>query len=162
MNYKIVQRDFWQDEKIMSMTTEERYLYLYLLTNPYSSNIGIYKITKEQIKEHTGYEIDKVCNMINSLISNYKVIAYNEDTKEIAIEKWGKYNLIKGGKVMEESMKKQLSLVVDKSLVTYVALNIRKKWALDLYTQYCDKELTYYDIKELQFRRSNETDSYKN
>jgi hypothetical protein len=162
MNYKIVQRDFWNDEKIMSMTAEERYLYLYLLTNPYSSNIGIYKITKEEIKEHTGYEIDQVCNVINSLINKYKVIAYNEETKEIAIEKWGKYNLIKGGKVMEESMKKQLSLVVDKSLVTYVTLNIRKKWALDLYAQYCDIKLTYQDIKELQLRRSQGTDSLKN
>lgn len=161
MSYKLVQMNFWQDEKIKSMTTEEKGFYLYLLTNPYSSNIGIYKITKEEIKNDTGYEIDQICNMISSLTSKYKVIAYNEQTNEIAIKKWGKYNLIRGGKSVEESIKKQLSEVEDKSLVTFVALNISKRWALDLYTQYCDEKLTYYDIKEIQFRRNNQFNSYK-
>ncbi|WP_240390742.1 hypothetical protein [Bacillus sp. Y1] len=43
--YRIVRTDFWKNPVINEqLNGEEKYFYLYLLTNPNTTQIGIYKI----------------------------------------------------------------------------------------------------------------------
>jgi hypothetical protein len=46
--YRMVRTDFWKDLIVPeAMTTEDKYFYLYLLTNPNTTQIGVYQITKK-------------------------------------------------------------------------------------------------------------------
>ena len=48
--YMMFPANFWNNPMIIQeMTPKDKYFYLYLLTNPETTQIGIYKITKKQI-----------------------------------------------------------------------------------------------------------------
>lgn len=40
--------DFWNGSEGMMMTPQDKYFYLYLLTNPNINHIGVYQITKNK------------------------------------------------------------------------------------------------------------------
>ena len=68
----------------------------------------------------------------------YKLIRYNEETGEIAIGKWGKYNLIRLGKPMEMCIEKELKEVKDLSLIEYVLSGMEKCKAGEIYKRFLD------------------------
>ena len=58
MPFRLVYTEFWQDPKVMEeMTPEDKYFYLYLLTNPCTNMIGVYRIVKKQMAFDLGYSI---------------------------------------------------------------------------------------------------------
>lgn len=47
--YRMVRTDFWKNPIVSEeMTPEDKYFYLYLLTNPHTTQTGIYKIRKSK------------------------------------------------------------------------------------------------------------------
>jgi hypothetical protein len=40
---RIVSTGFWTDDKVLDMTPDEKLFMLYLITNPHSTQLGIYK-----------------------------------------------------------------------------------------------------------------------
>ena len=68
----------------------------------------------------------------------YKLIRYNEETGEIAILKWGKYNLIRLGKPMEMCIEKELKEVKDLSLIEYVLSGMQKCKASEIYKRFLE------------------------
>lgn len=91
--YRNIQMSFWTDSKITDdFTPEERYFYLYLMTNPHTNLAGCYEISMKHISDETGYNRDKVEKLITKLTDLHKVILYSKDTKEILLLKWHKYN----------------------------------------------------------------------
>ena len=109
MAYRLVYTDFWTDPKVLEeMTPEDKYFYLYLLTNPNTNMIGIYKITKKQIAFELGYSIESVNCLFDRFTNNYKLIKYDAETREIFIKNYAKYNLNKGGKPINDCIKKEL------------------------------------------------------
>ncbi|MEH7495165.1 replication protein [Neobacillus niacini] len=96
--YRIVPTDFWKNPIVLEeMTTEDKYFYLYLLTNSQTTPIGIYKITKKQMVFDLGYSIEQVDSLIERFINHHKLIRYNPETMELAINNWGGNNLYKAG-----------------------------------------------------------------
>jgi hypothetical protein len=96
--FRMVRVDFWRNPLVLEeMSPEDKYFYLYLLTNPNSTQIGIYQITKKQMAFDLGYSIESVHALMDRFIHHHKVIRYNPETRELAIKSWGKYNLQKGG-----------------------------------------------------------------
>ncbi|WP_093670055.1 hypothetical protein [Sporolactobacillus nakayamae] len=119
--FRQVHVNFWSDPKVMEeMTPEDRYFYLYLLTNPLTSQIGIYQITKKQMAFDLGYSLETVNSLINRFETHHRLIKYNQETREIAIIKWGKYNLNKTGKPVLDCIDKELASVKDVSLLTLI------------------------------------------
>ena len=60
---RIVSTSFWEDEKIVNMfTPEDKYFYLYLLTNPRTSQLGVYKFVPKLAAFDLGYSVDTVLN----------------------------------------------------------------------------------------------------
>lgn len=90
-----IQISYWTDSKIIEFSLECRYMYLYLLTNPNTNNCGCYVITYSQIHNETGFDIDKVQQLVNELENTHRVIKYDEDTKEMLIVRWHLYNWTK-------------------------------------------------------------------
>lgn len=139
MAFRIVYTEFWSDPKVMEdMTPEDKYFYLYLLTNPCTNMIGIYRIVKKQMAFDLGYSIESINSLMSRFINNHKLISYNEETKEICIKNYGKYNLNKGGKPMIDCIKKDLSNVIDKTFIKEIATNVKNTSIKQLIEEYLD------------------------
>jgi hypothetical protein len=55
MSYKIIKEEFWTDPKIKALSIKDRYLFLYLTTNPHSHFCGLYFISESTMGEDTGF-----------------------------------------------------------------------------------------------------------
>ncbi|MBM6616979.1 hypothetical protein [Bacillus suaedaesalsae] len=91
-NRRKVRTDFWWNSFVTDeMTPEERYFFLYLLTNPHSIQTGIYNITKEQIALGTRFTPEIVDKLMKRFIEELQLIRYNEETTELTITDWSEY-----------------------------------------------------------------------
>jgi DnaD/phage-associated family protein len=136
--FRMVRVEFWRNPIVSEeMSPEDRYFYLYLLTNPNTTQIGIYKITKKLMALDLGYSIESVQSLLNRFIHHYKVIRYNPETRELAIKNWGKYNLQKGGKPVMDCIYSELKGVEDISLIQYVSDAIQKVDIRSVYKSFC-------------------------
>jgi DnaD/phage-associated family protein len=139
--YRMVRIDFWRNPIVLEeMSPEDKYFYLYLLTNPNTTQIGIYRITKKQMAFDLGYSIETVHSLMDRFIHHHKVIRYNPETRELAIKSWGKYNLQKGGKPIMDCIYSELKEVEDTSLIQYVSESIQKNEIGRLYESFCQPE----------------------
>ena len=84
--YRQIFIDFWRDPKVTEeMSAEDRYVLLYLLTNPSTTQIGIYMITKRQMAFDLGYSTESVGAILNRFEHGLGLIRYNPDDYRIAI-----------------------------------------------------------------------------
>ncbi len=136
--WRSVHTQFWTDSRVVEeFTPEDRYFFLYLLTNQNTTQIGIYQITKRQIAFDLGYSTETVNALLERFINYHKLIRYNPNTKELAIKNWGKYNLVRGGKPVLDCVSAELRDVKDDSLIAYVSEQITNpeiKRLFDTYT----------------------------
>jgi DnaD/phage-associated family protein len=136
--FRMVRVDFWRNPVVSEeMSPEDKYFYLYLLTNPNTTQIGIYQITKKQMAFDLGYSIESVQALMERFIHHHKVIRYNPETRELAIKNWGKYNLQKGGKPIMDCIFSELKEVEDPSLIQYVSETIQKEEIRSVYQSFC-------------------------
>ena len=118
---RIVNTDFWEDEKVLdSFSPEDKYFWLYLLTNPRTRQLGIYKLPIKIISFQMGYSEETVKVLLDRFERTYKVIRYNRETQEVAILNYLKWSIIRGGKPVEDCIKADMALVKDKTLITFV------------------------------------------
>ena len=99
--YRNVQLSFWTDNKVEDdFTPEDKYFYLYLLTNPQTNICGCYEISYNQIMNQTGYSKDTINRLFERFDKVHNVIRFNSSTKEILVLRWYKYNWSKSAKVL--------------------------------------------------------------
>ena len=92
-NYRNISMDFWSDSKVVDdFTPEDRYIYLYCMTNPHTNLCGCYEVSIKQIANETGYNADSVERLLKRLDSSHNVIRYSAQTKELLILNWCRYN----------------------------------------------------------------------
>ena len=99
--YRNVQLSFWTDNKVEDeFTPEDKYFYLYLLTNPQTNICGCYEVSYSQLTNQTGYNKDTIIRLIERFENVHKVIKFNKETKEMLILNWYKYNWSKSEKTL--------------------------------------------------------------
>lgn len=109
--YRNVQLSFWSDTKVVDdFTPEDKYFYLYLLTNPQSTISGCYEISIKQASNDLGYNKDTIENLIKRFSEVHEVVRYNKKTKEILILNWSKYNWTKSPKI-EAAIKSDIAKI---------------------------------------------------
>ena len=140
--YRHVYLKFWKDDKVMELfSVEEKLLFLFLLTNPNTTQIGVYKILPKEIAFMTGFEEEEVSIMLELFEKEYKLIKYNNLTHEIAIVHWARYNLNKaGGKPMMDCISSELSRVEDVSLLQVILDHIKNEKIKQLYINVINRE----------------------
>ncbi len=89
--YRQLYTEFWSDSFVLELTPEEKYFYLYLISNSKTTQCGIYEISKRIIETETGYNRDTVEKLIKRFC-DYNKILYCEETKELMVINWVKYN----------------------------------------------------------------------
>jgi uncharacterized phage protein (TIGR02220 family) len=124
---RIVSTALWTDRKVVEeFTPEDKYFWLYLLTNPDTTQLGIYPLTIKTAAHRLGYTSDTVRVLLSRFENNYGVIKYSDETGEVAIKNYLRYGISKGGKPVLDLLLKEESQVKDKSLVGYVFENLEK------------------------------------
>ncbi|MGH4121380.1 MAG: DnaD domain-containing protein [Clostridium sp.] len=89
--YRQLYTEFWSDGFVMDLTPEEKFFYLYLMTNSKTSQCGIYELPKQIIVTETGYNRETIDKLLTRF-SEYGKIIYCDETKEIIILNWIKFN----------------------------------------------------------------------
>ena len=113
--YRHVHINYWQDAFILDLTPEEKYFYVYLLTNSKTKQCGIYELPMRIIETETGYNRETIDKLINRF-EEYKKIVYDKSTKEIYLKNWTKHNKITSFKV-KKCVEKELSKIKSKDLI---------------------------------------------
>lgn len=91
--YRNISTAFWTDQKVDDdFTPEDKYFYLYLLTNPHTNICGCFEISWKQLSSETGYTKETIAKLIDRMQRIHQVIRFDEDTMEILLLNWGKYN----------------------------------------------------------------------
>lgn len=96
--YRQIQVSYWQDEFVTELMPEEKYFYLYLMTNDKTSQCGVYRFNKRVVAFDTGWTVEKVEEMLLKFVE-YGRIEYNADAHEIFLKNWLKYNKARSPKV---------------------------------------------------------------
>ncbi len=155
--FRLVHTSFWNDPRVVEeMTAEDKYFFLYLLTNESTTQIGIYQITKKQIAFDLGYSPESANALLQRFIEHHKLIRYNVETREIAIKNWGKYNLVRGGKPILDCVKSELKNVKDATLIEWVGESIPNDSIRNVYESYYDTST----IRDKNEESSNNNGSY--
>ena len=116
--FRQIQTSFWQDDFVLSLTPEEKYFYIYLFTNSKTKQCGIYELPLQVAGLDTGYNRETIIKLIQKFIEFGK-IAYDWETKELAIKNWMKYNPTNNPKV-EACVVKESSQIKNKSLLEFI------------------------------------------
>lgn len=91
--YRNVQLSFWTDNKVEDdFTPEDKYFYLYLLTNPQTNICGCYEVSYSQMTRQTGYNKETIQRLLERFEKVHNVVRFCKETKEILILHWYKYN----------------------------------------------------------------------
>jgi hypothetical protein len=129
--YRNISTSFWTDSKVDDdFTPEDKYFYLYLLTNPHTNICGCYEISAKQMERETGYNTDTCNRLIDRMVNIHHVIKYSKTTKEVLLLHWGRYNWTKSDKVV-----KAVTAVAD-----YIKNKEFKKFVLSLILQNTETE----------------------
>lgn len=108
----IIEREFWNDDKIIDdYSPEDKLFMMYLLTCPRGNALGIFKLPIKLIAFEIGYSPEAVRTLVDRFMNKYNRINYDYKSQEVAIYRALKYTVSKGGKPIEDMMRQLLSEV---------------------------------------------------
>lgn len=116
--YRAIQVDFWEDGFVLDLTPEEKYFYLYLLSNSRTTQCGCYELPYKVVEMQTGYNRETVQKLLKRF-EEYGKTSYNEETKEILIKNWHKHNFSKSPKV-KNCILKEIEKIKSKDYKDYL------------------------------------------
>lgn len=128
--YRNVSLSFWEDNKVVdNFTYKDKYFLLYLLTNPHTNLIGCYEVSIRQMSNELELDKSEVEELLTRMEQVHKVILYAEETKEILIKNWHKYNWTKSEKLLKkvesliqyiksEKLRKELEKILERYRVS--------------------------------------------
>lgn len=117
---RIVSTEFWTDKKVVEQfTPEDKLFFLYLLTNPHTTQLGIYPFIPKIAAFEIGYSKDTVLSLIERF-EKYGIVKFSETSSEIAVKNYLKHSIVKGGTPVYDLLVKEANLVKDKSLLRFV------------------------------------------
>ena len=86
-----VERGYWQDEFILELTPEQKFFYLYLMSNSKVNTLGAYVFPMTMSALELGYNRDTVKKLLDHFIEAGKIM-YDETTNEVFLLNWPKRN----------------------------------------------------------------------
>ena len=86
---RYISTSFWDDRWIRSLNPMDRYLYLYLMTNPLTNIAGVYSITMDRIAFDTGIDERALKPMFNKFEKDKKVFFF--ESEWIILPNWPKH-----------------------------------------------------------------------
>ena len=151
---RVVSTSFWEDDKVVNdFSPEDKYFFLYLLTNPHTSQLGIYKLVPKTAAFEMGYSVDAVKVLLERFENKYEIIRYSKKTSEVAIKNYLRHSVLKGGKPVMDCLLQEEKQVEDKSLLQYVCSSISTK---DNLNKTVEEYISHIDINNNDNDNDNE------
>jgi len=148
--FRKVHTAFWDDLFIEKLSPEDRYFYLFLLTNPLCTECGIYEISLSKICTYTGYNLESVKSIIKRFKDSGKII-YNEETFELAIINKMRY-IDRLGKPVLDCLGSELRRIKDFEMIKIVGDNADNEQIKQLFSY----------IYTLRYKQKHDTSANKN
>ncbi len=117
--YRQIQTTYWQDKFILTLTPEEKFFYIYLLTNSKTKQCGIYELPIKIIEVETGYNRETVIKLLQRFIEHSK-IQYDWEFEEIAIKNWIKHNNYDKNEKIAKCVEKELKEVRNETFIGFM------------------------------------------
>lgn len=118
--YRNIQMDFWSDTKVVDdFTPEDKFFYLYMLTNSHTNLSGCYEISLKQMADEMGYSRDTVEKLVKRFTKEHGIIIYSNETKELLLLNWYKYNWTNSEK-FRKPLLKEIEKIKNVSFKTYL------------------------------------------
>lgn len=114
--FRKIHTTFWDDSYIEKLSAEDRYFFLFLMTNPLCTECGIYSITLKKMVYWSGYNEESIKAILKRFIEA-KRIAYDTLTDEICIINKPNY-IDKLGKPVIDCLNSELGKVKSKILIS--------------------------------------------
>lgn len=89
--YRPVDIEFWQDEFVLELSSEQKLTYIFLLTNRRTTQCGIYNIGLTIAQLELQFSEEKIKEHLKFFQERGKLL-YDNDNKEIMLLNWYKYN----------------------------------------------------------------------
>ena len=153
---------FWSDPFVESLTDKQKLFYLYLMSNDKTKQSGIYEISLRQMKFETGFSETEVRELLQFFIDNNK-IKWSEQTNEIALANWSKYNFSNSPKIVK-CIQTELLEVKNTLLIKYVypmdTLSILYPYPMDTSSQ--EEKEEEKEEEQVQEEKQKEKKHYTN
>ena len=121
MMKRVIDTSFWTDDKVVDLfSSEDKLFFLYLLTNPHTTQLGIYSLNPKFIAFEIGCSLDEVKENLNKFEDQYHLIERSKKTNEILIWNYLRHSIVKGGKPVEDLLKREINNVKDRSLLKHL------------------------------------------
>lgn len=118
--YRSISSTFWTDPKVAEFSAEDRYMMLYLLTNPRTTLAGTLELNYRQIAFEIGHSVESAVCIIRRLNDKHCVIMLSEETNEILIRNWYKYNWGGGSPKVLTAVKNVAKWVKNEDFKAYI------------------------------------------
>lgn len=118
--YRSIASTFWTDPKISEFSAEDRYMMLYLLSNPRTTLAGTLELNYRQIAFEIGHSVESAVCIIRRLDEKHKVIMLSEETNEILIKNWYKYNWAGGSPKVLTAVKNVVKWIKNEDFKVYI------------------------------------------
>ena len=162
---RIVDVSFWTDGKVDDFSPEDKYFMLYLLTCPFTTQLGIYEISIKQAAFQMGYSPEAVTVLIDRFETKYGMIRYSKETQEIAIKNYLRHSIVKGGAPVRDCLIKELKSVKNTDLVTWVFACLKgfdnlNETVKNIIKEYEDQHgILYYSNNKKQNENANDNEN---
>lgn len=128
---RIVDTDFWTDMQVIdNYSVEDKFFYLYLLTNDKSTQLGIYSLPKKVMSFETGFTTDVIQVLLERFSDTYHKIRYSEATQEVTILESLQFSVLTGGKPVQDLLEREISKVKDDQLILATYESMQNYWQL--------------------------------
>ncbi|WP_017416624.1 DnaD domain-containing protein [Clostridium tunisiense] len=108
--YRPVDIEFWQDEFILELSSEQKLTYIFLLTNRRTTQCGIYNIGLTIAQLELQFSEEKIMNHLKFFQEKGKLF-YNHKNKEVMLLNWYKYNNTHNHKNIRICINKELKRI---------------------------------------------------
>lgn len=128
MPKRMIDTDLWNNEDIIEyFTAEDKYFWLYLLTNPHNNICGVMKASPVLIARDMGYSKECIQNLLYRFENVHRAIIVDKETHELLILNWGKFNWNKSPDILK-TVEKTMNSINSYYLKEILSEKINEVW----------------------------------
>jgi hypothetical protein len=128
MPKRMIDTDLWNNEDIIEyFTAEDKYFWLYLLTNPHNNICGVMRASPVLIARDMGYSKECIQNLLYRFENVHRAIIVDKETHELLILNWGKFNWNKSPDILK-TVEKTMNSINSYYLKEILSKKINEVW----------------------------------
>ena len=128
MAKRLIDTELWNNEDIIEyFTAEDKYFWLYLLTNPHNNICGVMKASPVLIARDMGYSKESIQNLLYRFENVHKAICVDKETHELLILNWGKFNWNKSPDILK-TVEKTMNSINSYYIREILSNKIKEVW----------------------------------